>query len=129
MGVGEYDRNTVIHPIVVQKAIREILADDEASSDAATVGDCDRQEVRLVKGYQRVAVLDTTPSDAVTGYHGLCEYSSSERAFEVVLHQGEAFLQVVEALESRNEPCNYRGVLDYATGWQHHLVVFSSEDA
>lgn len=126
MGVGEYDRNTIIEPIVVQRAIQEILADEEVGSAAAVVGDHAAQVVRLAKGYQRVAVLDTT-SAGTEGYHGLCEYSSSERAFEVVLHQGEAFLQVIEALESRNEPSNHRGVLDYATGWQHHIAVFSPD--
>ena len=81
--------------------------------------------MRIAKGYQRVAVLDTTPAAADAGYEGLCEYASDERAFEVVLHQGEAFLQVVEALESRNEACNARGLVDYATGWQHHIAVFT----
>ena len=125
LGVGEYDRNTIIEPIIVQKGIKEVLADDEAGSGAVMAGSVQEQRVRIAKGYQRVAVLDTTPAAADAGYEGLCEYASDERAFEVVLHQGEAFLQVVEALESRNEACNARGLVDYATGWQHHIAVFT----
>jgi alpha-tubulin suppressor-like RCC1 family protein len=120
MGIGEYDRNTIIQPIPVQKAIREELLEDSAQSDLVVASP---GVVSLQKGYQRVSVMDSSATTTV-GHPGLCEYESNERAFEVVLHQGEAFLQVVEGLEGRDEPCNDRGVVAYATGWQHHMAVF-----
>lgn len=122
MGIGEYDRNSLVDPIHVQKAIEGELVDDAAQSAPATAS---TDTVHLRKGYQRVGVLDATPASSEHGHPGLCEYKSSERAFEVVVHQGEAFLQVIQGLEGDDEPARNKGVLDYATGWQHHVALFT----
>jgi alpha-tubulin suppressor-like RCC1 family protein len=121
MGIGEYDRNSVVDPIRVQKAIEGELADDATQSDPASAAD---SVVHLRKGYQRVGVLDATPATSDRGHPGLCEYKSSERAFEVVVHQGEAFLQTIQGLEGADEPARDKGLVDYATGWQHHVAIF-----
>eukprot|EP00605_Chrysophyceae_sp_TOSAG23-4_P001241 GSChrysophyteH1.ASY1.ANO1.1352.1 assembled CDS len=126
LGVGEYDRNTIPNFLSVQQAIlppsEEHEVDTSNHNGNSTEGEDQpivsapvavSQEVILRKGYQRVLVL-TKSGHA----EGLAEYPTSAQAFEVVLHQGEAFLQeVVELKEDAT-------LLDYSTGWQHSLAVF-----
>ena len=69
-------------------------------------------------------VLDATPASSEHG-HQASARPSPQRAFEVVVHQGEAFLQVIQGLEGDDEPARNKGVLDYATGWQHHVALFT----
>lgn len=102
-------------------------------------------DVKLRKGYQRVSVIPPNPNPSSDDSNsrnidGLAEYSyeyaknnsanvnSNVVAFELVLHQGEAFLQQIENLniESNNSSgvSSDVGLVDYSTGWQHSLAVF-----
>jgi len=97
---------------VVQRAIEGQLEEDEVAVDAAMLPS-DVRDVRVIlrKGYNRVIVLSDNQSsnpkngsnnasnngsnNGSNGVDGLVNYTNcTHSAFEIVLHGGEAFLQV-----------------------------------
>ena len=136
VGMGEYDRNMVIEPIPVQQAIQGQLDFNDAIAPQATI----HTSGMLKKGYQRVMVI-TQPTYQLSTYQTKCPI------FEIVVHQGEAYLQELsdwEELNSANatepslsEPIagnsegmgsnvqkgqvteRLRTVVDISSGWKH----------
>ena len=115
VGLGEHDRNMAVTPLPVQKAIEGQLESDDQGSAPVVMN----EHVTMKKAYNRVVLLDGNDDN----HPGLTEYDTKHRAFEVVIHQGEAFLQVVEVLE--NDAMNEgKTLVDYTMGWQHQLAIF-----
>lgn len=96
MGIGEHDRNTISAPIRVLQAVPEGAPLHEQQTPAV----CPPSS-RIIKGYQRVCVL---PKDGQ-----ICE---------LIIHEGEAFLQWIDDV-----PGVADDIVDYSAGWQHILLV------
>jgi hypothetical protein len=154
LGVGEYDRNTVPNFVYTQQAIAtsnndvsQVEEENNVDTSAATtafIDDDNRDtssqsstssvssiisapvclpfDTRLKKGYQRVLVLPNLSKDN-TCPPGMAEYECSVPAFELVLHEGEAFLQ--EAKDVHEKYSDNSTLIDYSTGWQHSLAIYS----
>ena len=147
MGLGEYDRNMISEPIAVQKAIQGQLEYSDAVVPQAVL----RPSTMLRKGHQRVVVIPGAASSEAEGAgsgsgsgfgdSGLSNYQCSAAAFEVVLHQGEAYLQVVADLvfpplvaASDSAPAvaelsqlqKQPKLLDYSSGWKHTVCLYRS---
>jgi hypothetical protein len=156
MGMGEYDRSTAPEPLRVQQA--NVLQESVPAADGAGDGaglDLDPPvqmppTARLLKGFQRVAIVTDTPRAAPhTQAPGLVvpdpaltttatatapapasapTSDSSEgpgrawTVYEVVIHADEAFLKV-KTLDMGSGSDGATTVVDYATGWQHALLV------
>ena len=111
LGMSEYDRSMIINPVPVFAPI----PDDENNNDVEKFPDIPLiipNTAKMFKGHQRVIVFYENKS-------------SSIEAYEIILHQGEAFAKEVNV----SIPSTYlsssktTSVLDYSHGWQHSLIL------
>jgi len=137
LGMGEYDRNMIVEPVPVQKAILGQLDYNEDAVAQAVLS----PSTMLKKGHQRVVLIPSSASSADTAdTSGLCQYESQAAAFEVVLHQAEAYLQEVsdlnfpvrtdaEAGAGAGAGAGAQGqrpqLVDYSSGWKHTCSLYS----
>jgi len=96
MGIGEHDRNTISVPLRVLQAVPEGAPLSEQQKYAT----CPPSS-RIAKGYQRVCIL---PKDG--------------QISELIIHEGEAFLQWIDDVKG-----DASDIADYSAGWQHILLA------
>ena len=102
IGVGEYDRNGIAHPIPVEAEVLDYDPEHPPPFTLATI----EHDTALIKGHNRVGVLT---SEGV--------YS------EVVLHENQAYIQpMMDRLYFQGIPSDSR-ITDVSIGWQHTLVT------
>lgn len=122
VGLGEEDRLCIAEPVPVQQAA--VAAPDAApgmviSSPQVVLGPA----AVLRRGYQRVALFDAASVSASPTATTWATYTNpAERVFEVVLHDGEAFLDPLEGFSS-DPGSQSKEVIDLARGWRATLAV------
>lgn len=126
IGLGEDDRNCIPSPVPVQQAVNAALLD---SSQLAGGGQAvSSPQVRLGpgaalrKGYQRVTLFDQSPGGSSTAWSTYAD--PGERIFEVVVHEGEAFLHPTDLAAQERDQLAEKSILDFSHGWQHQIAVF-----
>lgn len=137
LGLGEHDRNMNSVPLPVR--LYDTDWNRSSSGGSSTSSESEGNScltacaidttVRLQKGYKRVLVFDTT-STVCDPHRAMKRFATATTdteaynkcasiAFEVVLHEDEAFLQPVEL---PGLPAGGR-LLDLSVGWQHTLAL------
>ena len=123
MGIGEEDRCCVPLPVPVQQAAiggDDLPSGQAVSSPQVLLG----SSAQMRKGYQRVLLFDRggPAAGATTTWSTYAD--PNERVFEVVLHDGEAFLHPLETLTGTQEPgIQGKRLLDVSHGWRQVLAV------
>jgi alpha-tubulin suppressor-like RCC1 family protein len=128
VGLGEEDRLCIAEPVPVQQAAG--AAPDAApgtvvSSPQVVLGPA----AVLRRGYQRVVLFDAASTSAsasptTTTWATYTNPAGPERVFEVVLHDGEAFLDPLEGFSSDPGAGKGRQIIDLARGWRATVAVF-----
>ena len=125
MGVGEEDRNFLEQPVPVQQATVagvDVPAGQTVSSPQVVLG----PNAVMRKGYQRVLLFDRGTNSAGTKTTWSTYGDSNERIFEVVVHDGEAFLHPMDGMLSSQEEevaLHGKALLDLSQGWKQTLSV------
>jgi len=130
MGIGEEDRCAVPEPVPVQQATvagADVPAGQAVTSPQVVLG----PDAVMRKGYQRVVLFDRGHSNGAEGGGANATVWStygqpSERVFEVVVHDGEAFLHPMDgmqALEGQESLLLGKRLLDLSRGWRQTIAV------
>ena len=142
LGIGEYDRNAVCDPTPVLAPHSE--EEDRLLEEARREGRESQFTIplyvaaanaRLVKGHQRVHLLEDSPSSS-----GPLSSSTqaprpndnspiSTKVYDIVLHNYESYLLPVDVTEpldqlptSETNTVQFR-IKHFVTGWQHTVMV------
>ena len=122
VGLGEDDRNCIPSPVPVQQAINAALLPAQQSSTQTVTSPQTvlGASAAMRKGYQRVTLFDRSPGAATTwSTYG----DPRERIFEVVVHEGEAFLHPMD-MAVGDLDVSGREIVDVSHGWKHQLGLF-----
>lgn len=123
MGIGEEDRCCVPLPVPVQQAAiggADLSSGQAVSSPPVILG----SSAQMRKGYQRVLLFDRGGAGAGATTTWSTYADPNERVFEVVIHDGEAFLHPLETLTGTQDPgIQGKRLLDVSHGWRQVLAV------
>lgn len=124
IGLGEDDRNCIPSVVPVQQAVNaglldpSLLGGQAVSSPQVVLG----PGAAMRKGYQRVTLFDKSPGSPSTAWSTYAD--PRERVFEVVVHEGEAFLHPLDLAAQEQDQLADKSILDFSHGWQHQVGIF-----